>query len=101
MVLDHWVLDPRLIEYVIAMNYKSDYIQKGNNGGSCCRVQGRTHYWQSAAGIRTSERSMGDFRMNRFIASCVPACLLLLPLLAVADTNGPPRVSSGPATTLD
>ena len=39
--------------------------------------------------------------MNRFIASCVPACLLLLPLVAVADTNGPPSVSPGPATTLD
>jgi hypothetical protein len=39
--------------------------------------------------------------MNRFIASCVPASLLLLPLLAVADTNGPPRVSPGSATTLD
>ena len=39
--------------------------------------------------------------MNRFVASCVPACLLLLPLLAVADTNGPPRGSSESSTILD
>ncbi|MGO9991848.1 MAG: TonB-dependent receptor domain-containing protein [Steroidobacteraceae bacterium] len=39
--------------------------------------------------------------MSRVVAGCVSSCLLLIPICAVADTQGPPATNSGSSITLD
>ncbi|HWS65042.1 MAG TPA: hypothetical protein VN325_19965 [Steroidobacteraceae bacterium] len=39
--------------------------------------------------------------MSRLIASCLPICLLFVPILARAQTSGPPRGASDSGASLE
>jgi iron complex outermembrane receptor protein len=70
-------------------------------GDTACARVGRDALEKNAAGIRGID-TMGDLRMSRLFASCVPAWFLLLPTFAgAAAADGPPSEKAGSDATLE